>query len=220
MLKDGEQLPSFFGNALPKINKRLAATYRQFYSTLTTEQMASLGGKPHPSNLTGEVTRILKNNLYISEEGDENPDHPTHQQGASLTAILSRERDPSDIDADTTSPDLIPALIVLEIIRKVLHAWTSAPDRSTRLHGEVLGIALGIPGESVSSLARKYGCTRQAISKRHRSVIKALSLPPNTRMLLARSKAAQVLQRKNIALPTKKARQKFIKDGKQGKNPL
>jgi hypothetical protein len=205
MLKDGEQLPSFFGNALPKINKRLAATYRDFYASLTPEQLESLGGKPHPSNLTGEATRILKNNLYISEEGDDSqPDQPTYQQGASLTTILSRERDPSDIDADTASPDLIPALIVLEIIRKVLHAWTSAPDRSTRLHGEVLGIALGIPGESVSSLARKYGCTRQAISKRHRSVIKALSLPPNTRMLLARSKAAKVLSEKNIALPTRR----------------
>lgn len=198
----GYHLPSSWGNALPNIPKPLQAAYKAFYATLTPDQLKAIGGKPHPSNLSGEITPTLKECLHIpTTEGES-------CQGRTVYDLLSADQDPAELTDSPTPSNLIPAILVLEIVRKVLHAWTSAPDRSTRLHGEVLGVALGIPGETVTSLSRKYGCTRQAISKRHRSIVKALSLPPNVRMVLARTKAAEVLRRKNIALPTRNKRLK------------
>lgn len=204
----GYHLKSAWGNALPYVSKPLQAAYRKWYDSLTDEQLAQLGGRPHPANPTSEVTPIFKDHLHIEDRDDQTPTHRQPTEHKSVYHILSTERDPSDITEGHTNHESLPAILVLEIVRKVLHAWTSAPDRSTRLHGEVLGIALGIPGETVSSLARKYGCTRQAISKRHRSIVKALSLPPTTRMVLGRTKAAKVLHQKNIALPTRRKRRK------------
>lgn len=201
--KAQSNLHSDFGNCLPSIPKHIQGAYREFYASLTTEQLESLGGKPHPSNLSNEVRPLLKEAQHIPHA-----DPTDDPKGNSVFSMLATDAPPASIDDLPTTSSTIPAIIVLEIVRKVLHAWTSAPDRSTRLHGEVLGVALGIPGESISTLARKYGCTRQAISKRHRSIIKALSLPPSVRMVLGRTKAAQVLLRKNIAIPTKPKRRK------------
>ena len=195
-------MPSMFGHCLPHIPKPLQATYKAFYASLTPEQMASIGGKPHPSNLSGEVRPLLKDMGTVSPTVYEGED-ASHM---SLSDTLLAPTEPSHLPDEQEHQSSIPTILVLEIVRKVLHAWTSAPDRSTRLHGEVLGIALGIPGETVTSLSRKYGCTRQAISKRHRSIIKALSLPPSVRMVLARSKVTQTLKREGIAIPTKKKR--------------
>lgn len=201
----GYHIKSAWGNALPYVPKPLQAAYRKWYDSLTPEQLATLGGKPHPSNPTGEVSPIFKEHLHIEEQdGFSN----TPKTRSVFLTLFSDDQPPADPQEAQPSQSHIPSFLVLEIVRKVLHAWTSAPDRSTRLHGEVLGVALGIPGETISTLAKKYGCTRQAVSKRHRSIVKALSLPPSTRMLLGRTRAAQVLHRKNIALPTKPKRKK------------
>lgn len=178
---------------LPHLSKDLADTYRQFYASLSPDQLAQLGGAPHPSNLTGEVNPSYKY-AQTPDTWDLFGEKQAHTSwGQSLVRSLSTLPDTSPDELGAAPPNTMHTVAVLEILRRVLMIYTTAPDTSTRLHGEVVALALGFPGLSVASLSRKYGVTRQAISKRLRNTIKGLGLPPTSRMLSQASPAIKAI---------------------------
>ena len=181
------------GNYLPKLPKDLADQYRQFYSSLSPAQLAQLGGAPHPSNLTDEINPSVKYS-NTPDTWDTFGERQAHTSlGQSLVRCLSSQPDIDPADLSANQGQHLHPVAVLEIIRRVLLIYTTAPDTSTRLHGEVVAMALGFPGLTVSTLSRKYGVTRQAISKRLRNIIKGLGLPPTSRMLSQASPAIKAI---------------------------
>lgn len=209
--KNGVNSPG--SNILPDLSQPLSQAYREFYASLTPEQLESLGGKPHPSNLTGEINPSYK---YATSPDDwekfsESRNSTVKGIGrAFFNALATYDRDPVDEqEISTTPPNHLHMVVVMELLRKVLMIYTNAPDPATRLHGDTVALALGFPGLSVGGLARKYGITRQAASKRLRNIIKALDLPPTQRMLLhATSPISQAIKKSGITIPLTRPKKK------------
>ena len=167
-------------NMLPAIPDHIRKAYREFYKGLTKEQLDALGGSPHPSNLTGEINPHFK--YSTSPDNWDEIDTQAQPIFKGLTYQDAPPLEPGDLEA--TPPAHVHLVVVLQIIRKILLAFTASPDASARLHGEVLALAVGFPGISVKSIASKHGITRQAISKRLRVIINHLGLAPTQRMLI------------------------------------
>lgn len=213
-------------NLLPHLDPALNKAYKDWYATLTPEQLKELGGKPHPSNLTGEINPIFRN-ATTPDSWDEFSNHnsgPTANLGRLFFRCLSHYDaepvEPSDLAK--APPNHLHVIVVLELMRKVLTVYSSAPDVSTRLHGDIVALALGFPGMTVGSVARKYSITRQAASKRLRNVIKAVGLPPTQRMISqASNPTLDILTKVGCPMPLirpkkRKSRKSPLNNDKQG----
>lgn len=174
-----------FGTYIPETNPKLSKAYAKFYDSLTPKQLEALGGRPDSCNPTAEIRPESKNATNPDDwEYYTNGEANRKQQNIFAKAICHIDADPiepGDADAKTNHLHII---LVMEVLRKVLKVYEVASDQSTKLHGEVVALALGFPGLTVSTLAKKYGCTRQAVSKRLRRVVTALNLPPTYRMIV------------------------------------
>lgn len=182
-------------NYIPHLPSDLAKAYAKFNAGLTPRQRAELGISE--ANPTGEIRPEQKDELFVNpRELDLNGSGFNEGQGnlsnIFIEALTSHDPIPlSDQELQQHHrKGHIHILVVFTIIRRVMRIFECASDPVTRLHGDVVGLALGLPGYTVSSLARAHGCTRQAVSKRLRRVIHALDLPPTYKMLLAHSQAA------------------------------
>lgn len=175
-------------NYIPFIPSQLAGEYSKFYATLTPAQRAELGASE--SNPTGEIRPLHKSDEYQTSEPIRallsHGDDSTLPRGGIFTdAILHQDCEPVEPSELNTKPQHLHLLVVHTILRRVLRIFECASEPSTRLHGDVVAIALGIPGFTVATVARTYGVTRQAVSKRLRRVIAHLGLPPTERMAMA-----------------------------------
>lgn len=193
--KQGNRPGSREHNLFPHLSPGLVDEYKRFYASLSPDQIAKLGGIPHPSNLTGEINPTFK---YANTP--EHWDYFSDAKGMAsqgmkdvfLRALTYWQETPVDeADLAKVPPGHLHVLFVLELIRKVLLVYTGAPDPQTRLHGEIVCLALGFPGPNCATLARKYKVSRQAVSKRLRNVIEAIGLPPTARMV---SQASPVIR--------------------------
>lgn len=185
--RGGQKLgDSKFASYIPITPPPLAKAYKGFYNSLTPEQLKMLGGKPDPRNLTDEIRPQTKN-ATNPDDWDYFTDGSAGQPQTNLFGKALCHYDPEPIEPDAqnnSKPNHIHLIVLMEVLRKVLKVYEVASDPSTRLHGEVVAVALGFPGMTVGSLAKAYGCTRQAVSKRLRRVITALDLPPTYRMVV------------------------------------
>lgn len=188
-------------NFKPHLNPQLSKAYRQFYASLTPEQLKAIGGQPHPSNLTGEINPQLRN-----ATSPDNWERFSDANGGALKGLAqvfmrglaTYDQAPVEADElDQAPPSHLHILQVMQLIRRVLMVFTTAPDTSTRLHGEVVAIALGFPGVSVATVSRKYGVSRQVVSKRLRKLIKDVGLPLTRRMTLK----AQAMAQAGVSIP-------------------
>lgn len=174
-------------NFYPHLPQELVEEYRRFYASLSPDQIAKLGGVPHPSNLTGEVNPTFKY-ATTPEHWDYFSEAKGHASQGMKDVFLRaltywQDRPVDQEEMDEAPPGHLHILFVLELIRKVLLVYTKAPDPQTRLHGEIVCLALGFPGPNCASLARKYKVSRQAVSKRLRNIIEGIGLPPTARMI-------------------------------------
>lgn len=203
--KDGVQ-----SNYIPFLPSPLADAYAKFNAGLTPQQRAELGASEH--NPTGEIRPHYKDELCVSPR-----DYPMvgsgQQEGQgnlsnifieALTCHDPIPLSPEEIQSQT-SRGHIHILVVFTIIRRVMRIFECAGDPVTRLHGDVVALALGLPGYTVGNIARAHHCTRQAVSKRLRKVIQALDLPPTYRMQMAADRS-QGMDYKRHGKPPRKPR--------------
>lgn len=195
--------PGFFTSYVPTLSADLAEEYRKFNQGLSPQQRAALGIKNPEDNPTGEIRPICRDAEEFPVEAD-NLDRPN----LLTEAFIHNDPNPADPSAGNPNPNKLDLIVVLEVIRRLLSIYEVAVDLKTRLHGEVIALALGVPGtKSVSDLARKYGCSRQAVSCRLVRVIEALDLPPTWRMITA----ANAQRLKDLDNLTKTSRKKASK---------
>lgn len=182
---------NYFTSYQEPVPPALAEEYRKFYATLTPSQLAALGfkGKTKAAHLmdpdlnpTGEIRPLCRDNQTLSSL---DPDNPSPMPAANLlsAALIHNDPQPQEAQDNPGRPTKLDLVVVLEVIRRLLSIYEVSTDRKTRLHGEIIALALGVPGASnVADLARKYQCSRQNISFRLVKVVKSLDLPPTWRM--------------------------------------
>lgn len=175
---------------IPHLNRQLAQEYARFNASLSPEQKALLGVTD--ANPTGEIRPQYKDELCVTprDYGLSGSGHEEGQGNLSniyIEALTCRDQVPMSADeiSQIGKKGHIHILVVFTIIRRVLRIFECASDPVTRLHGDVVALALGLPGYTVGNIARAHGCTRQNISKRMRRVIHALDLPPTYKMQMA-----------------------------------
>ena len=101
-------------------------------------------------------------------------DSPAASHEPDIAALVDHEADPSD------SPHTRDAI---EVLRHFVADLIS--EGNTRLTVECLAVALGLcayNGESMTSIAKRHGVTRAAVSKRCVDITRQLSLPPSRAM--------------------------------------
>lgn len=180
---------------IPHLSPDLAKAYAAFNATLTPEQREALGTSK--ANPTGEIRPEQKDELCVNPR-DYNLTGSGHEEGQGNLSNIFIEaltyNDPVPVSEDELTSQgrkgHIHILVVFTVIRRVLRIFECASDPVTRLHGDVVALALGLPGYTVGNIARAHGCTRQAVSKRLRRVIHALDLPPTYKMQKAISQGA------------------------------
>lgn len=174
-----------YGTYIPETSPKLSKAYHKWYDSLTDAQLEAIGGRPDSCNPTAEIRPETKNATNPDDwDYFTSGDNGSKQPNIFAKAICHIDAEPIEPGDATAKANHLHIIIVMEVLRKVLKVYEVASDQSTRLHGEVVALALGFPGLTVSTLAKRYGCTRQAVSKRLRRVVTALNLPPTYRMLV------------------------------------
>lgn len=197
------QRPNFYTSYLPALPQDLSEEYRKFNESLSPDQRAALGLGNPKDNPTGEVRPICRDATPTPLDADQEADF--NSTNLFSEALIHNDPEPEDPAAPNSNPTRLNLVVVLEVIRRLLSIYEAASDRKTRLHGEVIALALGVPGAgSVADLARKYGCSRQSVSGRLVRVVEALDLPPTWRMAQAKAR----LPLEDISRRAKAAREK------------
>lgn len=174
--------PRHYSSYIETLPDNLRAAYAKFNASLTPAQRKALNISSGDENPTGEMRLTSKDHSPIPEENSEN------LYARLFTTYDPEPQEPGEADPTATRLDLI---VVLEVIRRLLTIYEVATDPKTRLHGEVIALALGVPGTpTVSELSRRYQCSRQAVSHRLTQVIKALDLPPTWKMAQAANRTS------------------------------
>lgn len=179
----GKARSNYFTSYIPDLSQGLAEEYRKFNQSLSKEQREALGVRNPADNPTGEIRPIVREAVALPIDADNMDDH----NGRPILSALVHNDQPAQEPAQDPIANRLDMVTVLEVIRRLLTIYEVSPDSRTRLHGEIIALALGVPGsEPVSDLARKYNTSRQTVSKRLVRVIESLDLPPTWRMLAAR----------------------------------
>lgn len=174
-------------NYIPIIPQDLAKAYKAFNAKLTPQQRAALNIHSD-ANPTGEIKPLHKEDEFTQLDS---LDDPRGQRGCPRNLWLApmdaaQAIEPSEAESQGPS-GFLHIIAVLAILRRVLRIYevSGQQDQAVRLHGECVAVALGIPGFTTSQVARTYGVTKQAVSKRVRVISQALELPAAYRTHLA-----------------------------------
>ena len=168
-------------NYIPLLPDQLRETYQSFNRTLTPDQRKALGIHSE-ANPTGEIKPLHKEDEC---QQIDNWEQSTPPAGYSLSAWLdalqtTQPIEPEEQDAKAGT-GYLHIIAVLSIIRRVLRAYevSAQQDSAVRLHGECLALALSIPGYGdLTTVAKRHGVSKQAVSKRVRVISQSLALPP------------------------------------------
>lgn len=114
----------------------------------------------------------------LQRHGNGAPDHDmAESSAASHTPDIAALIDRDDEQGSTINHDAI------EVLRHFVADLIS--EGNTRLTVECLAVALGLSaynGESMTSIAKRHGVTRAAVSKRCVDITRQLNLPPSRAM--------------------------------------
>lgn len=126
-----------------------------------------------------EKLGVLKS--CVQRHGNGAPDHDIAESSAAshtpdIAALIDRDEEDYE-QASTINHDAI------DVLRHFVADLIS--EGNTRLTVECLAVALGLSaynGESMTSIAKRHGVTRAAVSKRCVDITRQLNLPPSRAM--------------------------------------